>query len=598
VRKLRKNLTVLGFLVISLTVQNLASAVTVTTYTSGSVYAVNTFTGNETWTMPYGVSSISVLAVGGGGGGGADGGNGGAGGEKIEVPSMTPTVGTSISIVIGNGGASATAGGATTVTWSATTQVQANGGGGGLGWTQNAGNVGGTGGSATSTFTSTQGKIGGVGPGYAYGCVNGPNIGTAGTEGTTSTINNSAVVYGSGGGGGIEANATGLTATLGALGGTGAGQGANYGKDLDNTTNRVGVTAGHAAAPNQGGGGGGGGACNSNGYSGSDQYTRTAGGVGGSGVVVFRFVYAAPSTPNMTTATDSGYSNSDDRTNVTTPVFTGTAIGGSTIQLKSDGVTTGSTCAADVTTGAWSCTAGTLSDGSHTITAVATLGAATSTSSGLSVVIDSAVPTLSSTVSNSTGTQLTLSYNETLNTYSIPVDSFTVTVLGLKDTVTAASASSTTLVITLTFAIPIGASPTISYTNPVGNQSDSIQDLAGNEAATLSSQAITNNATATASTSVSFSVTGTTSKLASVTLTATVASSISPNGTVTFFENGKSITRCVNKAVSGGVATCSWKILIQGQRAISARFNPTYPNSVDGSSTTKYLVVGKRTGSR
>ena len=594
----KKLLALTGLLALSFSVNDLATAVTVTTYTSGSVYAVNTFTGNETWTMPYGVSSISVLAVGGGGGGGGDGGNGGGGGEKIEVPTMSPAVGTSISIVIGNGGASATAGGSTTVTWNATTQVTAVGGGGGYGWTQSAGAAGGTGGSATATYTATQGKIGGVGPGVSYGCVNGPNIGTAGTEGTTSSINNGTVVYGSGGGGGIEANATGLTATLGALGGTGAGQGANYGKDLDNITNRVGVTAGHAAAANQGGGGGAGGACNSNGYSGSDQYTRTAGGVGGSGVVVFRFVYTAPATPNMTSATDTGYSNSDDRTNNTTPVFTGTAIGGSTIQLQSDGVNTGSTCSADTTLGTWSCTAGTLSNGAHSITAVATLGAATLTSSGLSVVIDTAVPTLSSTVSNVAGTQVTLTFNETLNTYSIPIDSFTVSVLGNKDTVTAASASSTTVVLTLTFAIPIGASPTVSYTKPASFQVNTIQDLAGNEAASISSQAITNNATATAASSLTYSISGATTKQATVTITATVSSAITPSGTVTFYDNGKPITRCLNKTLSGSVATCSWKILVQGQRAISAKFIPTYPNSVDSSSLSKYLIVGKRTGAR
>src|SRR5207253_9841640 len=55
---------------------------------------------------------------------------------------------------------------------------------------------------------------------------------------------------------------------------------------------------------------------------------------------------AAPATPDLTAATDSGSSSTDNLTNNTTPAFTGTAESGSTVTLFSDGVQVGSGTAA------------------------------------------------------------------------------------------------------------------------------------------------------------------------------------------------------------------------------------------------------------
>jgi hypothetical protein len=97
---------------------------------------------------------------------------------------------------------------------------------------------------------------------------------------------------------------------------------------------------------------------------------------------------------------------------------------------------------------------------------------------------------------------------------------------------------------------------------------------------------------------LTLSITGTLSKLSTVTISATVTSQLSSAGSVTFLNNGRAITRCSGKSVSGTVATCSWKILFQGQQTVAANFTSSSPSSVTGSSSTKYLVVGKRTGSR
>src|SRR5439155_79465 len=103
---------------------------------------------------------------------------------------------------------------------------------------------------------------------------------------------------------------------------------------------------------------------------------------------------AAPSTPDLTTASDSGASNSDDITSDSTPSFAGTAENGSSVQLFVDGVgdSTGSASP-------YSITASPLLDGSFSLTAKATDTAGnTSVASGsLSVTIDTSAPAAPST---------------------------------------------------------------------------------------------------------------------------------------------------------------------------------------------------------
>ena len=51
---------------------------------------------------------------------------------------------------------------------------------------------------------------------------------------------------------------------------------------------------------------------------------------------------AAPSTPDLDAASDSGTSNSDDLTNDNTPTFTGTAEANATVTIYVDSVANGS----------------------------------------------------------------------------------------------------------------------------------------------------------------------------------------------------------------------------------------------------------------
>ncbi len=100
---------------------------------------------------------------------------------------------------------------------------------------------------------------------------------------------------------------------------------------------------------------------------------------------------AVPSAPDLAVGSDSGESNTDNLTNVVTPMFTGTADPSVTVTLL-DGVTVIGTGVAAIN-GTWSITASTLSAGSHVITATATNANGTSAAStSLTVTIDTTPP--------------------------------------------------------------------------------------------------------------------------------------------------------------------------------------------------------------
>lgn len=52
---------------------------------------------------------------------------------------------------------------------------------------------------------------------------------------------------------------------------------------------------------------------------------------------------AAPTAPNLSSASDTGSSKSDNFTNDTTPAFTGKAEVGTTVELFADGISLGTT---------------------------------------------------------------------------------------------------------------------------------------------------------------------------------------------------------------------------------------------------------------
>ncbi|PNQ73821.1 hypothetical protein C1T31_05680 [Hanstruepera neustonica] len=172
-----------------------------------------TFTDNtpqaaaETWTVPAGVSSITIECWGAGGAGGgsssgSSGGSGGGGGGYT-INTFTVTVGQVVTYRVGSGGAGASqaAGGAgTNTTVNAPFNLAANGGAGG------GANMGtpGAGGTATGGSTNAVGQ-----PGILGTTGNGGNGGDganggAGGAGATSGNGNPGLPPGGGGGGAIR----------------------------------------------------------------------------------------------------------------------------------------------------------------------------------------------------------------------------------------------------------------------------------------------------------------------------------------------------------------------------------------------------------
>lgn len=271
-----------------------------------------TAAGTTSWTVPTGVTSVSVLVVagGGGGGGGAFGGGGGGGGF-VNKTNYAVTPGASITVTVGAGGAGGSGAGVRGSNGGNSvfgTITSIGGGGGGSYNTANSGLAGGSGGGG-SLYTPATGGAGTAGqghsgaPGGTYqgqsssfgGGGGGGGAGAAGHEdiitspggggdggvGAVSIITGSAVTYAGGGGGGAW---TGTT-NPGAGGAGGGGAGGVHGASGYNGT---------AGTANTGGGGGGGG------WSGS----TAAGGAGGSGIVIVS--YGAPSVTLSKNSTITG----------------------------------------------------------------------------------------------------------------------------------------------------------------------------------------------------------------------------------------------------------------------------------------------------
>ena len=104
-------------------------------------------------------------------------------------------------------------------------------------------------------------------------------------------------------------------------------------------------------------------------------------------------IIATPSSPNLATSSDSGISNTDNITNITTPVIQGTASSSALITVVKNGTVLGTTTSAG--NGVWSYTTPALSpDGTYNFTVTQTLlGVTSATSTGLAITLDTAAPT-------------------------------------------------------------------------------------------------------------------------------------------------------------------------------------------------------------
>jgi len=112
---------------------------------------------------------------------------------------------------------------------------------------------------------------------------------------------------------------------------------------------------------------------------------------------------------------------------------------------------------------------------------------------------DSTAPTLLSASLNTAGTVLSLAYNETLNATTASASDFTVSVNGVPYSVSSVAISTSVVQLSLGSAVEAGQTVTVSYTAPTPDSwatNLAVQDTAGNDAVSLSAQAVTNNSTA------------------------------------------------------------------------------------------------------
>jgi hypothetical protein len=227
-----------------------------------------TAVGAESWTVPSGVTSITVTAYAGGGAGGgpATDSSGGSGAEVISTMTVQP--GDSVTVYVGAGGATGTEGGGggglTYVGDGASNFVIAGGGGGGGSGPGTSGNGGNAGSPGGNGIVGTGGAAGNNGAGGAAGTgpITAPYGETAGNAFVDVVSNGS----GSGGGGG------GYGAAGGGAGGAGISSGIGNGGN---------GAFGYGAGGGGGGyGGGGGGGIGGNGT--SSPFGSGGGGGGGS----------------------------------------------------------------------------------------------------------------------------------------------------------------------------------------------------------------------------------------------------------------------------------------------------------------------------
>ena len=137
--------------------------------------------GTFTWTCPAGVTSVTVLCVGGGGAGGYGAGSGGGGGG-VGYKQITVVPGLTYTVVAGAGGAQNTTGSVNSGGDSYFISASTVRGGGGVGGLSNS-PLPSTGGGAGGTFTGDGGGVGGVGGAHIDVYMSGAGGGAGGYSG-------------------------------------------------------------------------------------------------------------------------------------------------------------------------------------------------------------------------------------------------------------------------------------------------------------------------------------------------------------------------------------------------------------------------------
>lgn len=135
---------------------------------------------------------------------------------------------------------------------------------------------------------------------------------------------------------------------------------------------------------------------------------------------------------------------------------------------------------------------GTIKDASNNVATITHSAVAASTTQK----VDTTAPSFSSASTNSAGTQVILTYSEALSSTTSSTSAFLISVESVTVTVSTVTTSGSTVIVTVTPAIKNAQVVTVAYTDPTsGNDASAVQDLGGNDGATLAATSVTNIST-------------------------------------------------------------------------------------------------------
>ncbi|MFO1470689.1 MAG: Ig-like domain-containing protein [Turneriella sp.] len=260
---------------------------------------------------------------------------------------------------------------------------------------------------------------------------------------------------------------------------------------------------------------------------------------------------AAPGTPDLTNASDTGSSNSDDITNTTTPSFTVSCVTGSSVQLF-DGVTatgTAVTCAAGTAT----VTAAALSAGTHAsmnVIQTDVAGNASAASGNLSITIDTTADAATGTPDMTSATDTGSSNSDDITgntTPSFTVSCVTGSSVQLYDNLTATGTPVTCAGGTATLTAAALSVGTHASMNAIQT------DTAGNQSAASGNLSITIDTAADAATGTPDMTAGTDSGSSS---TDNITNNATPSFTVSCV-TGSSVQLYDNLTATGSAVTCA-----------------------------------------
>ena len=188
-------------------------------------------------------------------------------------------------------------------------------------------------------------------------------------------------------------------------------------------------------------------------------------------------------------------------------------------------------------------------------------------------------PTFSSAATNTAGTKVILTYDETLSTTTAATSAFEVITDGASNNVIDATVSGSTVELTLTTVVKNDEAVFVSYTEPSAGVVNRIEDSSGNDAVTLASTSVTNNSTV-AGTPPTFSSASTNTAGTKVILTYNEALSATTAATSAFdVTTGGSSNSVTDATVSGSTVELTLTTTVKNDEAVTVAY--TDPSGSD-----------------